>query len=906
MSAIYSLDRGIVNYESDSDESECENKIMQRSIKNPFFNRDKVIIEDGYVKLIDLKQKEFYYNFESVYVICLKPNTKLEEYVYNESLTIEELECLSKQFDLIRSNIKLLNNPVHKSQVVLIDSYYLKIFNNQFEFKEKELVIPLFNISSETYNLYSKQFTAHFTTRDYLAIKLVNEFYSNNHANINYISEILKNSESANYWTKKFNNNLNITNKFINRGFNLSLNQRINDQKIKDVLNDINKMPKEGDAYLNYIYRKSVYVDISSIIKKNGYSLYKINENIDLKESDISYLLNTMNSQYEFYNLTMSLLISKDYCHYVLNNPLYINKLRKWTNTFSSNEIDLIELFKPAFQYAMGYSWLTLYMEECIKKTKIMEDDRFVFTIDQANKLPTFPFSSDMVQNDMFRHNPYLPLLISDKVMNLNNNTMGVKISYQNDNKMGVVSLEKFKENFNIFLTSDKDINIFDGVDMTNLGISGSVIPACITKYNPLMNVFESLDRYYKEYYSTSDMDIMCNLEDDFEYIDRVSKFHKQISEKCKSFNDELVELSSEKVAALIVNETFIKKNIVDSDMTYEYILTNLDNEKVKLKFYKFYTEYKIKENEKYINTDKWKNNDYNSYFDIVNTDNIRIIFGRTKQDWTRYWDNVKKTKTTIEEQNALDDLEDIEKEYNYKSEDIIEDDESDYIDNVLFKCHENIKYRIKSSFLNHEFEIFKIRWPTFFSTVSNFHLPCVRGYYDGNQVYLLPSCITAAMTLINLDYKYFAGSKDPIEIVNKYRQRGYSLPLNDSEKIRLTSYSSKIDKWNILYDKPNLKNKIDVDNMFGYIPTNSNFFRPRSMISSEYQKIKPVDNNYNLINSSNVESLSFSQMMESDNNLSYKEIYELCNLKTINNYGYVNTVKKWYFDAIYEKLSSS
>ena len=92
MSAISSLDKGIVNYESDSDDSICENQIIQRSIKNPFFNREKVIIENGYVKLIDLKQKEFYYNFESVYVICLKPNTKLEDYVYNESLTIQELE----------------------------------------------------------------------------------------------------------------------------------------------------------------------------------------------------------------------------------------------------------------------------------------------------------------------------------------------------------------------------------------------------------------------------------------------------------------------------------------------------------------------------------------------------------------------------------------------------------------------------------------------------------------------------------------------------------------------------------------------------------------------------------------------------------------------------------------------
>ena len=518
MSLLNRLDNGIETCICNSDdESDDESvNIISNTIKNPFFSRDKVIIENGYVKLIDMKQKEFYYNFEKVYVICLKPNSKLEEYVYKDTLTINELELFTKHCDLLESNIKLLNNPVHKSQVILIDSYYLKLFNNQYEYKEKELVIPLFNITSDTYNLYAKQFTSHFTTKDYLAIKLVNEFYTNKFPNINYITEILKNSETSSYWTKKFNTSLNITNKFINRGFNLSLNQRINDKKIKEVLNDINKMPKEGDAYLNYIYRKAVYVDISSIIKKNGYSLYKIDDNINLTKSDISYLLKTITSQYEFYNLTMSLLISKDYCHYVLNDPEYMHKLMNWESSYDTNVINLFNKYIIAFQYAIGYSWLILYMEECIKKTKITEDDRFVFTLNQASNLPYFPFSSNITKSDVFRHNPYIPLLISDKILNLSNNTMGVEINFNNPKKMGVVNLQKFQENFNIFLTSNKDTNILEGVDMSNLAISGSVIPACITKYNPLMDQFSSLDRYYKEYYSTSDMDIMCNLDDDF------------------------------------------------------------------------------------------------------------------------------------------------------------------------------------------------------------------------------------------------------------------------------------------------------------------------------------------------------------------------------------------------------
>ena len=160
-------------------------------------------------------------------------------------------------------------------------------------------------------------------------------------------------------------------------------------------------------------------------------------------------------------------------------------------------------------------------------------------------------------------------------------------------------------------------------------------------------------------------------------------------------------------------------------------------------------------------------------------------------------------------------------------------------------------------------------------------------------------------MTLINVDYKYFAGSKDPIEIVNKYRQRGYSLPLNDTEKIRLASYSVKVDKWNKLYDKPDIKVKTYINRMFGYLPVKSTFFKPRRILSEEYNKIKPVPDSYNdvdeqvIVNEQNTYldllKIIYPQINNTDN------IFKLCNLRVINNYGYINQIKKWYFDAIYE-----
>jgi hypothetical protein len=899
MSLLTSLDNGIENTGYDSDNSEENNfDINLINFKNPFFNREKVIINNKYVKLIDLTQKEFYYNFTRVFAICLKNNCTIDNKFYSEVISTDDLSNFIKNLELVECDMKLLLNPVHKSQAILIDNYYLKLFNNNISYDEKELIIPLINISKDTYDIYSKQWSGLFNPKDYFAIKIANKFYQNPYPNINNITEILKNSDSSNYWTKKYNVKLNISNKFINRGFNLSLSQRINDIKLKNVLEELNDMPKEGDAYLSYIYRKAMYVDISSVIKKNGYSLYKIDDDIDISESDIKYILCNTTSEYELYTLTMSLLISKKYCHLVINNPEYLYRLCNWKNSWEENNTNLIEKYVSAFQYAMGYSWLSLYTEECIKKTRITNEDRFVFTIDQASKLPFFPIS---MNNDEYRFNPYISLLINNNIINLKNNLMGVQVNPCK--KYGVNSLDEFKKRFKIFMTSNRNIDIFQDVDMTNLGISGSVIPACITKYNPLMDKFTTLDRYFKEYYATSDLDIMCNVEDDFEFVDRFYKFFNQISDNCKKY-DEKVEFTNIKIAAIIVNESFIRKNIVTEEFNYEFILSNLHNLDIKKLFYNCYKEYKIKDNFNYIDTPKWKTEKYNDYFDIVPLDNIRIVFARTKKDWDNYWKGVKQSKNTEEEKNAEDDLEEIEKEYHHKSED--HDDGSDEFKNegnILFKVFENIKFRVKSNILNHELEFFKIKYPTsFFSTVSNFHLPCVRGYYDCNQVYLLPSCITAAMTLINLDYKYFAGSKDPIEIINKYRSRGYSLPLNDSEKIRFISYSSKVEKWNKLYGNINIKDKNSIDSVYGYLSPNNHFFNPRFELKDNFVNLKPVDLQY--LDLEDYKNTTYHEDVKyhyPDFGSKRSSLYALCDLRPINKYGYINSVKKWYFDAIYE-----
>lgn len=150
----------------------------------------------------------------------------------------------------------------------------------------------------------------------------------------------------------------------------------------------------------------------------------------------------------------------------------------------------------------------------------------------------------------------------------------------------------------------------------------------------------------------------------------------------------------------------------------------------------------------------------------------------------------------------------------------------------------ENIKYHISSPFLTRKFEIFKIKY-NFLATIGRFHLPCVRGYYNGTNVYLLPSAISALLTNKCMDYKYFAGLRSPFEIILKYNFRGYSIMLNKKEMIKIVEYIKNTEKWSKLYK---------VDNTFNTRTFNSYYTNHLTLLNNENIKYidyrKPIENN--------------------------------------------------------------
>lgn len=61
-------------------------------------------------------------------------------------------------------------------------------------------------------------------------------------------------------------------------------------------------------------------------------------------------------------------------------------------------------------------------------------------------------------------------------------------------------------------------------------------------------------------------------------------------------------------------------------------------------------------------------------------------------------------------------------------------------------------------------------------------HLPIARMSYNGERVYYYPSCLSALLTGINGNYKWFKSPTSGLDIIIKYMRRGFAIILNKEE----------------------------------------------------------------------------------------------------------------------------
>ena len=870
-------------------------------INNPLI-QDKLMINRE-MEDIDIIQGNVSKYFNKVYILCPFKSELINEEIYDVTITQELFNSLKSRLVLYQVTSRVLKNPVHFENIIITEYEVFNDFNHLgYELDDEIIVLPILNISFLNIQTYIKIFDGNNTLKDIYNLQVLNRYFntkSSNFRNMYYISRLINNIEEANYWLYNYNCSMNISDVFSKRAIKLSEFRNLENSNVSKVLKGLGKTEIEGN-YLEMIFKNKKYTDVSSIIKKKGYKLYRISKPDDITKEDVNLLFQTLN-EYQKYLLFCNLVVSKKHCHLALNNKQLLNEMLPTINKHDS-----------LFRYIIGYAWLRFYTEECIKKTYIKTTDDFVFELDIASKLPMYPF---ILSNPQL--NPYMPILVSKDTLNPENNIGGfpsTNINNQEDIKYknnGICNNKEFQDRLNIFCTRNKDNNIFNNIDFDKfkMAITGSIITACLQRKHPLVYLFENINgvktdfnllyaRYFNEYYSNADIDIMIKTEDPFEFCDIVRKLHDKISDNVVTIYPEAekshVKLRPIKTLFLFVSENFINQVAIKNDIPFEIIISNINKESFielfKPYFHSYFEKkitYMLKDfNDSEIEKIKEK---YPDYFQLEENVCYQInIKSKTYMDI-----KLVKVKSSVK----LDDEE---------VEDILLSETSD---EVVIDSNIGIliayKYKINAPQLDHELEIFPIRGDDFFCCVSTFHLPCVRGYWNGTTAYLLPSCISAHMTYMNIDYKYFAGKRDPFEIINKYRMRGFGTWLNRKEIGQFMEYSSKILFWNNLY-RLDLKNKNSVSKCLGFIDITNLLYRPRLYNGDYFIDAFPIpyENAYKEI----MEKVkTIKSVDEYNSSLNFKDrtsLIMLHKMSAVNTTtGYVNPLKKNMFELYYNDI---
>jgi hypothetical protein len=723
------------------------------------------------------------------------------------------------------------------------------------ELDEKQLRIYLNTYNDEPDNL--KKYA------EYLAIISYNQVSPNRFQVKKHFEKLLE--EQSSFWEDEYNCNITLNDIFIKRKFNYDIVSKKEFQKVgnKNIADRI-KMIKESE--LNYLNELDRYQDKEALFKPGNN--YWLGKQSSFTNKDIVEIYNQIPTEYLKYNFICSMICSRSHCHLILNNCELLEIIQP-----------MIEKYKVIFKYILGYAWLTLRQEEVSTRNKLKDSDRIVFDIDTVNKLPIYPFGLDDINQ-----NPYACILLDNELMNLKENCVAIDMIKTNYTKYyGLATKEIFKKRLNIFVNGKNESGILDKMDWSKFAITGSALTACAMKYNPLIDICKQstgneitdgdFQTFLFHYYNNSDIDLLCTEVSMQGYLATVNKFINQLEEE---HNDKL-NFTNVHTASIVISDEFINKNIDsmrdelnNKSLNVGWVKANLDNLELKKYFYnKYYSIWKDEQKTATLNqhpeyADKYV---YSEYLEKISAENFKIYL----MDYEIDIENHKKT--------------DYEKYYFNTS------------GKLYCKMVESIRFQIKSGKMNRSWEIFKSQNENVFSTIGKFHMGFVRACWNGKTLLCLPSFISAMMLQMSTDYKYFASIRDPIEIINKYRSRGFGIILNDKEKIHMAYYNSikpegGENKWFDMYNV-NIKNKASIKSIFGPKKVNDNIFKP-----SKYFDGMPDDC------FKNVDHVYYSNTKEAYASMYSEKLNDFYDYKSINKQGKVSPLNRDIIKKGYEIIN--
>jgi len=496
---------------------------------------------------------------------------------------------------------------------------------------------------------------------------------------------------------------------------------------------------KKGDFYTN---ASTQHLSKKIVIRDNNIFL-----NFDQNNKLTQYLTDALNNNTSNLDLIKNVLSSEKYCSVLLNNMSFLKKYKQYL-------IDNPNEMKKA--------WCMLYYAENLKLKYNL------FDLETVRNLPSYEYTFNKT-----KESPYIPLLIDAGYYptfignNIIHQTVPPVVNLRTDPRFyGVCNLDEFKIRLNVFMTNKSITNLFNNIDFTNIAITGSVIAGALPKYN--VNMFPDCiynptnDTYYpRNYvpyfdkkYANADLDIMINHKSIEEYSNEVVKIKKQIESNTSS----AITITMVRTSTITITREYLESLLDDKEMAdYKvYIdkkLVELPNNIKRIVYNNVYLKNKI-----IVNNNIKLDAMFNSYYTPCTIDDLRIC--DTNKDITRN---------------------DMSNEYVYE----------DYNGKIGMLLRDGMRIKFNSNTaIKRAIELFKV--DSFLGCVQRFHLPCVRGYYTGDNIYMLPSCISAMMTNICLDHNLMYNKYNPYTIFTKYINRGYVILMNPNNKAEYEIYKKQ------------------------------------------------------------------------------------------------------------------
>lgn len=864
-------------------------KITDKNIVlNPFFGSDKVNpFKNDLEDTEDITQNNFYKYFKHIYLVS--PLTKPKLSWFEPTMTQEDLinmlnNCIILKKKNSMGKISIFFEWMKTSLTQIITK--CKIGSLQFDEDEKYiLILPLFLLTFEQINTFMEIYNY----KDWFENFLINFKLSNKlqiSQNFYEFKHVFDTSPTT-YWCKDNNTNINVTSLFLKRNFRWNIFKSTKDPSKLKTITDMKKYNINKDTYISMFFKsKGNFDDKFGQINFKLYHLPKITHLVN--QTQFNQLLTEITPKNRF-QLFFNILASPEYCHLIINNGKVWDIME-----------NVVSRCKPLVRYVMFYSYLSLYLQENIKKTFLNKNDTCILTLSNVCKLPTFPY----LQSDPNSH-PAIAAghLINSKVIPTDN-FYGVPCFEESSvyvkNQNSISDLPTFKNKLNIFLTGSSTNNVLCKMNWENIHITGSVLCACIPENPPLINIFENVPnniinkedykyhRYFSEYYENSDVDVLINISDPLELYIRALKFKKDlengINYSYKINNETIMEICRK--GYFKFNYSFLINKVVPywiekgTNLDIKQLINNLTDIETYKYFMPFYEEARIEFYSKFIE------NTNMTYEEC--TKKYPIFFAPIK-----YTDIIPNFYQKNNDKNYKVELDNIIN-INFTNEHINEE--------PYFSVGENTKYKISHPTINHPLELFGVPYEDPWATINKFHIGPVRGYYDGIDVHLSISAVMSFHTNLSPDYRIMFGSNDPAEICNKYRMRGYGIILNKNEIAQLITYSENIPFWKNLY-QINKTNKKSIENFLSPKKLNDNFFRPRIVNPSNFENSLYVPLDYTNINTNYIETSTslFNNLVENckSNNTIINEIY--FKHKFLKTNGKPAPLKRWMIDMAWD-----